>query len=488
MNATTSSERNQTSAWGAWRIVALLVAFSFMSWFNRVSMAVAYDTRIGPDHNVSEEAIGTVYSAFFLSYLLFMTPGGWFIDRFGAKRALLVMGLGSGLFGAMTYCAGLPSLQAAGLLVTALLCIRFCMGLVSAPLYPAATRMVSYWVPLHQRVFANGLVQGAAALGMACAFPLFGALIDAWNWPAAFLASGTLTTILGLVWWVYAADRPPRRVPERQSAVRAGEPPSYSLAEDQIHQGERTAQIRAIQELQGLHSESGSSRHRDLSQDEDAAALPPSQAHWFALFLNRNVLLLTLSYAAVGYLEYLFFFWMNHYFDKILHVEKHRSRIFTAILFLSLAAGMVAGGWLTDRLRKSFGPWIGRALVPMGGMTLGAVFLGFGVLGEQIGWIVFWLALALMAVGATEAPIWTAAVEVGGRQGGTAAGIVNTGGNLGGFIAPFLTPRVSHAVRDGFGLSDQAGWQWGITLAGVLCLSGATLWWWIRPEQSAARA
>src|SRR5262249_39089141 len=160
----------------------------------------------------SEEAIGAVYSAFFLSYLLFMTPGGWFIDRFGAKQALLIMGLGSGLFGALTCCAGAPWVQAAGLMVLALLVVRFCMGLVSAPLYPAATRMVSYWVPLHQRVFANGLVQGAAAVGMACAFPLFGALIDRWDWPTAFLVSGTFTMFLGLVWWAYAADRPPQEV------------------------------------------------------------------------------------------------------------------------------------------------------------------------------------------------------------------------------------------------------------------------------------
>src|SRR5205823_7988867 len=144
------SNERQTPTWGAWRIVALLVAFSFMSWFNRVSMAVAYDTRIGPDDHVSEEAIGTVYSAFFLSYLLFMTPGGWFIDRFGARRALLIMGLGSGLFGALTYCAGLPSWKSAGLMVTALLAIRFAMGIVSAPVYPAATRLVSRWLPVQQ--------------------------------------------------------------------------------------------------------------------------------------------------------------------------------------------------------------------------------------------------------------------------------------------------------------------------------------------------
>src|SRR5947209_18808013 len=109
MKTAAAAKRAVTSSAGPWRIVALLVAFSFMSWFNRVSMAVAYDTTIGPDQGVSEEAIGTVYSAFFLSYMLFMTPGGWFIDRFGAKRALLFMGLASGFFGALPGFAGFPA-------------------------------------------------------------------------------------------------------------------------------------------------------------------------------------------------------------------------------------------------------------------------------------------------------------------------------------------------------------------------------------------
>ena len=93
----------------------------------------------------------------------------------------------------------------------------------------------------------------------------------------------------------------------------------------------------------------------------------------------------------------------------------------------------------------------------------------------EITWIVFWLALALLAIGAAEPPTWAAAVELGGKYGGTSAAIVNTGGNLGGFIAPMLTPIVAHAVRDSFHLSDQAGWQWGISVAGILCLSGAAV-------------
>src|SRR5262249_43027582 len=106
-----------------WRILALLLAFSFMSWFNRVSMPVAYDERIRAELGISEEAIGYVYSALLFAYMLYMTPGGWFVDRCGARLALAVMGLGSALFVVATGAVGLAALSAAGT-VAALLAVR----------------------------------------------------------------------------------------------------------------------------------------------------------------------------------------------------------------------------------------------------------------------------------------------------------------------------------------------------------------------------
>ena len=46
--------------WVRWRVVALLLAFSFLSWFNRVSMSAAYDEQIKGPLDVSEEEIGYV--------------------------------------------------------------------------------------------------------------------------------------------------------------------------------------------------------------------------------------------------------------------------------------------------------------------------------------------------------------------------------------------------------------------------------------------
>src|SRR5262249_61089470 len=88
----------------------------------------------------------------------------------------------------------------------------------------------------------------------------------------------------------------------------------------------------------------------------------------------------------------------------------------------------------------------------------------------------FWLALANGAVGLSEGSYWTAAVQIGGVRGGTAAGILNTGGNAGGLLAPVLTPI----------LGERFGWGVAVGVSSGVCLLGAALWLPIRlePDQS----
>src|SRR5260370_3045329 len=85
-----------------WHILALLMALCFLSHFNRVSISVAGNDRIMEQYTISPTKMGAVYSAFLLVYSIGMIPGGFFIDRCGARRALITMGLGTALFGALT--------------------------------------------------------------------------------------------------------------------------------------------------------------------------------------------------------------------------------------------------------------------------------------------------------------------------------------------------------------------------------------------------
>jgi MFS family permease len=137
---TPSATQHATSV--LWRILAVLLAFSWMSWFNRVSIAVAYDEHIRNELGISEPAIGSIYSALLVAYVICMVPGGWFADRFGARLALTVMGLGSGLFVALTGVVGLPALSVTAT-VGILLAVRAALGAFTAPIYPASGRAIA---------------------------------------------------------------------------------------------------------------------------------------------------------------------------------------------------------------------------------------------------------------------------------------------------------------------------------------------------------
>jgi MFS family permease len=475
---------NRTSAtWVRWRIVALLVALSFLSWFLRVSMPVAYDEQIrdqfsdlstvaasavgmaaspagqGPlaaasgllptrtHYAISEKAIGFVYSAFLLVYMLCMTPGGGFIDRFGARRALVVMGFGLAAFTALTGLVGLAaprpgtlvlssvgSGMTAGILALALfLLIRSLMGGFAAPMYPASAHAVARWMPFRQRTLANGLIQGAACVGIASTPLVFGGLIDWFGWSTAFLVIAAGTAVVAFLWAACATDRPeqhPRASPAERQLIREADP--------------------------------------------EPPALGKPAGSWLWLLRNRSLLLLTTSYAAVGYFEYLFFFWIDYYFKKELGFSDEVRRLCASIPFLTMAVGMALGGWLTDWTVRWHGYRRGRAVVTVVAMMGASAFLCAGLLVTgQAALVVATFSLALGMLGAVEAPTWTTAQELGGRRGGMAAGFCNTGGNIGGLLAPVVTPWVA----------EHYGWTWAIGLAAVVCLLGVCLWGWIDPRE-----
>ena len=78
--------------------------------------------------------------------------------------------------------------------------------------------------------------------------------------------------------------------------------------------------------------------------------------------------------------------------------------------------------------------------------------------------------LAHAAIGLCEAPTWVAGMEIGGKNCGTSAAIVNTGGNLGGVLAPVVTAYVAR----------EYGWNMGFVVASLVCLVGVVQWFGVR--------
>ena len=399
-----------------WWIVPMLMAIVAISHINRISISKAGDARIMAQYGIPPTQMGWVYSAFGITYTLCMIPGGWFIDRFGSNRALMTVGFGSAVFVALTGLLGL-AIHGATTLFVGLLIVRGLMGIVSAPLHPSCARAISGAVSPAVQARSNGLVNGMALVGIASVPVGFGWLIDRFDWPQAFLIASTLTTAIALAWTLCA----PRQIEKPLGPTTNG----------------------------------------DL----------PAAADWLPLFRNRSLILLTLSYGTVGYFQYLFFYWVNHYFEVVLKLPDALSRRYGTILPLAMAVGMPVGGWISDRVERILGTHRGRAVIPVTGMVGGALFLGLGVISHDTAQSVVWFALALGAVGAAEGPFWQTATDLGGPRGGSSGAVFNTGGNAVGFMAPVITPLVGKYY----------GWGAAVGLGGLVCFLGVLLWLGINP-------
>ena len=308
------------------RLVLLLMAVCFLGHFNRISMAVAADLQIMRELEISKTQMGVVYSAFLVAYTLAMIPCGWLIDRRGPRFTLGMVWFGSAMFVALTAAVSFVSTALAALAM--LLVIRSLMGVVSAPLHPGSATAVGLYLPAAHRSRANGFITGAALAGVAATYPVFGWLIDMLGWPAAFVVMASVTAAFGALWMTYG----PRR-------SLAAEPSTAPVA-------------------------------------PTVRNLEPQLPVWVR---HRNLALLTLSYGAIGYFQYLFFYWVHTYFTEVLKVGEDRSRNYAAIPPLAMAVGMPLGGWLSDWIQLHYGWRAARVGLGFVTMSTSAALLWLGV-------------------------------------------------------------------------------------------------------------
>lgn len=78
-----------------------------------------------------------------------MIPGGWLADRLGPHRVLFWVGAGAGIATGLTAICGPNGLGAVLGVLGALVLVRFLLGLVTSPIYPACARTNVNCLPQH---------------------------------------------------------------------------------------------------------------------------------------------------------------------------------------------------------------------------------------------------------------------------------------------------------------------------------------------------
>ena len=400
-------------------VIVLLMGFAAIGHFNRIGISVAGDEMFIPKLGIPETRMGWVYTTFLIVYTIGMLPGGWLIDRIGSARVLTLFGLTMGVFVVLTGMLGWVSNTPESLWI-GLLVIRGLAGICNAPLHPAAAHVVSDVVPPIRQAGANGIITAGALVGIACCYPGFGWLMDLLTWQWAFVVSGSMLIAYSLLWRLVATPMLP-------------------------------------------HS------HQTTSTTDGNK----SPAAW-SLLKHGNLWLLTLSYAAYGYFQYLFFYWMGYYFKQVLLVPEVEARWASFWIMLAMGAGMAFGGRLTDVMSALLGAMRGRRVIVLTGMGLGAVFGVFAVNVTSFGNVAVCLAISMAATGMVEGVFWTTATDIGGKSRGLSGAFMNTGGNIGGLISPILTPI----------MAQQIGWSGSIVVACVISGVGGLVWFLIKLPSS----
>src|SRR5688572_30883295 len=140
-----------------WRMLALVVASSFVAYVLRTNMSVAGAGLIA-DLGLTQLQLGVVLAAFAWGYAALQFPGGVWAERVGARHALTIMAL---LWGACNLLVGLvPGRDLASPLVILgmLVALRALMGAAQAPLFPVTGGALTCdWFPVAGWAFPNGL-------------------------------------------------------------------------------------------------------------------------------------------------------------------------------------------------------------------------------------------------------------------------------------------------------------------------------------------
>jgi MFS family permease len=156
-------------------------------------------------------------------------------------------------------------------------------------------------------------------------------------------------------------------------------------------------------------------------------------------------------------------------------VPEVESRQAAFVIALSQGAGMIIGGLSNDFICRRLGTARGRRVIVLFGMSLSALFALVSVNLKDASQVALFMALAMGSQGMCESIFWTTATEIGGKSRGFAGAFLNTGGNIGGFISPVLTPI----------MADRIGWTGAIAVACGICAFGGVVWFWIKLPDSA---
>ena len=365
-------------------ILAIMCLLYFVAYIDRVNISVA-GPFIRKEFGLSPTELGAIFSAFAVPYAAMQIFGGWCADKFGPRLVLTVLSL---IWAAATILCGF----AWGL--GSLIAFRFILGLGEGGAFPTATRAFTFWLPVTERGFAQGITHSFARLGGAVAPPVVIGITAYYGWRESFIVLGVVSLLwTALYVWFF------RNTPIEHKWITPKE----------------------LKEI-GV----------DAAQMKKAAK---GKTPWKEMI--SKMWLVTFVDFCYGWSLWVFLTWLPSYLKDARGFDLKQLAIFTSLPLLAGVVGDTLGGVMSDMIYKRTGNLkIARRAMLVIGMGGALVFI-LPVVGTSDPIVaVALLSASFFFLELTNAVLWSLPMDIAGAYAGTAGGMMNTGFGVAGMISP----------------------------------------------------
>ncbi len=412
-------------------MVTALTLITALTYVDRMNLGIA-GKYIQDEFNFSTETMGWILSGFVLGYAIFQVPGGWAGDSIGPRRVLTFALLWWSVFTAATALTpGLPLAKWLGM-AGAFFAVRFLIGVGEAAALPNANKIVAFWVGHKSRGVANALFLAGIGLGGTVTPVSIAWMMERWGWRTSFYVCGVAGIVLALAWNSYATDRPEQ------------------------HPRVNTRELEMIQRARAADASPTS------SPNSPSKARPP----WKKLLTRTTTWALMLSYFCEGYPNYIYYLWFFLYLVRVRGLTVKQAGLWGMAPFLAILLLAPLGGWFSDRAVEKLGKRRGRQCAVWLGMTLSGALLTAGAhTGENS------LAIVLLSCAAgfnlfATASWWAACNDLTPNFSGSLSAMMNTWGNIGGWLSPIVTAYIA----------SRLGWTKALDFAALVTFAAAVIW------------
>jgi MFS transporter, ACS family, D-galactonate transporter len=180
------------------RHLMLLMVFvaTVINYLDRTNLSVAAPL-LSTELHLNAAQMGVLFSAFAWTYAIGNLPGGYIVDRYGARVTYAF---------ALFFWSAATGLQSVAGSFFALFGLRLAVGAAEAPAFPANNRVVTLWFPTRERGLASACFVSGQYVGTGLCAPLLFWIAASWGWRAIFLVTGALGVMISFGWWLVYRD------------------------------------------------------------------------------------------------------------------------------------------------------------------------------------------------------------------------------------------------------------------------------------------